>query len=151
MKKITTLLIAVALVAISASATVNVHVRTTTGDVPYLYVWDGAGVQLNGEWPGTIMDETSTSTTDDGLVWFTQSFDADAINIIFNDGQDPITQTSDIRGVTGDAYYIFDIEEGEYEDVTSTYVEVTEFDPNTLPEGVVFVENLECTVAMADA
>ena len=151
MKKITTLLIAIALVAISASATVNVHVRTTTGDVPYLYVWDGAGVQLNGEWPGTIMDETSTSTTDDGLVWFTQSFDADAINIVFNDGNDPIIQTADIRGVTGDAYYIFDIEEGEYEDVTSTYVEVSEFDPSTLPEGVVFVEGKEFAYFVAPA
>ena len=44
MKKITTLLIALACVAITANATVTVNVRTSTGDAPYHYVWDGAGI-----------------------------------------------------------------------------------------------------------
>lgn len=142
MKKITTLLLAFAFVAISASA-VTINVRTTTGDAPYLYVWDGAGTALNGGWPGTLMDETQTYVTVDGKVWFTQTFDAEAINIIFNDGQDPITQTEDIRGITETAFFTFDPEEGTYEDVTSTYITPTGFDVNTLPAGVVFVEGKE--------
>ena len=142
MKKITTLLLACAFVAISASA-VTVNVRTTTGDVPYLYVWDGAGVALNGGWPGSLMSATQTNVTSDGKVWFTQTFDAEAINIVFSDGGDPAIQTSDICGVTEVAYFVVDLEEGEYEDVTTDYYTPTEFDVNTLPAGVVFVEGKE--------
>ena len=147
MKKFFTLFFAVALFAISASATVTINVRTTTGDAPFLYVWDGAGTALNDEWPGTLMDATHVYTTVDGKVWFTQTFEEDAINIIFNDGGidgvEPFVQTADIRGVTGTAFFVFDIEEGEYEDVTSTYITDTGFDVNTLPNTVVYVEGKE--------
>ena len=152
MKKITTLLLATLFMAIIANATVTVNVRTTTGDVPFLYVWNGAGTPLNGEWPGTEMDENQTyTTTVDGKVWFTQSFDEDAINVIFNDGGDPTIKTDDIMGVTETVFYIFDPEEGEYEDVTSTYVTQTDFDVNSLPAGVVFVEGKEFAYFVAPA
>lgn len=150
MKKITTLLLAIAFVAINASANVTINVRTTTGDAPYLYVWNGAGTALNGGWPGTMMDETQTYTTNiDGLVWFTQSFeDEDAINLVFNDGGiddegSGAIQSEDIRGVTGTAFFVYDIEEGECQDVTDTYITPTGFDVSTLPSGVVFVEGKE--------
>ena len=144
MKRITTLLFVLACVALSSSATVTVNVRTATGLPPFLYVWDGGGNKLNGEWPGTMMDVDQTyTTTVDGKVWFTQTFDEDAINIVFNDGNDPIIQTADIRGVTGTAFFVFDDEEGEYEDVTSTYITDTGFDVNTLPSTVVYVEGKE--------
>ncbi len=147
MKKISTLLIAIACVAITANASVTVNVRTSTGDAPYLYVWDGAGTQLNGAWPGTQMDETQTYITVDGLVWYTQTFDEDAINIIFNDGgidgEEPFVQTSNIMGVTETNFYIFDPEEGGYEDVTSNYITPTGFDINTLPNTVVYVDGKE--------
>lgn len=152
MKKITTFLFLMAFVAVSASAAVTINVRTTTGDAPYLYAWDGAGTALNGSWPGTLMNATQTTTTSDNKVWFTQTFNADAINIIFNNGdEDLMVQTKDIKGVTGTAYYTFDIEEGEYEDVTSTYVHVDEFDPSTLPEGVVYVDGKEFAYFVAPA
>ena len=152
MKKILTLLFTIAFMAISASATVTINVRTTTDDAPYLYAWDGAGTALNGGWPGTLMDATQTyTTTVDGKVWFTQTFDAEAINIIFNDGGDPTIKTDDIMGVTETAFYVFDPEEGEYEDVTSTYVTQTDFDVNTLPAGVVFVEGKEFAYFVAPA
>ncbi len=147
MKKITTLLITLACLAITANATVTVNVRTSTGEPPYLYVWDGAGTQLNGAWPGTLMDATQTYVTVDGLVWYTQTFEEDAINIIFNDGgidgEEPFVQTSNIMGVTETNFYLFDPEEGEYEDVTSTYITPTGFDINTLPNTVVYVEGKE--------
>ena len=148
MKKISTLLLIIACVAVTASATVTINVRTTTGEAPFLYTWGGAS---NGEWPGTIMDEDITSTTDDGLVWFTQEFNCDALNLIFNDGGDPVIKTEDIMGITGTAYFTFDPEEGEYENVTSTYVEVHEFDPATLPEAVVWVEGKEFAYFVAPA
>ncbi|MBR5085841.1 MAG: hypothetical protein IKX31_02400, partial [Muribaculaceae bacterium] len=79
MKRFFTLLFALAFLSMGANATVTINVRTTTGDAPCLYVWNGAGTALNGEWPGTIMDEEQTYTTNiDGKVWFTQSFDEDA-------------------------------------------------------------------------
>ena len=143
MKRITTLIFVLACLALGASATVTINVRTTTGDAPFLYVWNGAGTALNGEWPGTEMDATQTYVTVDGKVWLTQTFDEDAINIIFNDGFDPAIQTSNIMGVTGTAFFTFDPEEGEYEDVTSTYITDSGFDVNTLPSTVVFVEGKE--------
>ena len=152
MKKNTTLLLATLFMAIIANATVTVNVRTTTGDVPFLYVWNGAGTPLNGEWPGTLMDATQTyTTTVDGKVWFTQSFDADVISIIFNDGKDPIMQTDDINGVTGTAFFTFDPEDGSFVDVTSTYITDTGFDVNTLPAGVVYVEGKEFAYFVAPA
>ncbi len=152
MKKILTLLFTIAFMAISASATVTINVRTTTDDAPYLYAWDGAGTALNGGWPGTLMDATQTyTTTVDGKVWFTQTFDADVISIIFNDGKDPIMQTDDINGVTGTAFFTFDPEDGSFVDVTSTYITDTGFDVNTLPAGVVYVEGKEFAYFVAPA
>lgn len=147
MKKITTLLIAIVCLAITANATVTVNVRTSTGEPPYLYVWDGAGTALNGAWPGTLMDATQTYVTVDGLVWYTQTFEEDAINIIFNDGgidgEEPFVQTDDINGVYGTAYFTFDPEEGEWADVTSTYITEDGFDSATLPSTVVYVQGKE--------
>lgn len=147
MKKITTLLFAITCLAIAANATVTINVRTNTGDAPYLYAWDGAGNAINGTWPGTLMDATQTYVTVDGLVWYTQTFEEDAINIVFNDGgidgEEPFVQTSDIRGVTETNFYIFNIEEGDYEDVTSNYITPTGFDINTLPNTVVYVDGKE--------
>ncbi len=148
MKKIITLLIAIACVAIASSATVTINVRTTTGDAPYLYVWDGAGNPLNGTWPGTLMDATQTyTTTSDGLVWFTQTFDEEIVNIIFNDGgidgEEPFVQTSNIMAVMDAGFYVFDPEEGGYQDVTSTYITSSGFDINTLPNTVVYVDGKE--------
>ena len=146
MKKIFFLIMAFA-IALIGNATVTVNVRTTTGIAPYLYVWDGAGVAINGYWPGTQMDATQTYVTVDGKVWFTQTFDEDAINIILNDGGvnglDPFIQTNSIYSVTGTAFYTFDPEDGEFEDVTSAYVVISEFDPKTLPGTVVYVEGKE--------
>ncbi|MBP5687412.1 MAG: starch-binding protein [Muribaculaceae bacterium] len=148
MKKITTLLIALFCVAIAANATVTINVRTTTGDAPFLYAWNGAGTALNGAWPGTQMDEAQTYVTVDGLVWLTQTFEEDAINIIFNDGGldeegTGAIQTDNIMGVTETAFYVFDPEEGEFTDVTSTYITPTGFDINTLPSTVVYVAGKE--------
>ncbi len=153
MKKITTLLIALACVAMAANATVTINVRTSTGTAPFIYAW--VGDPVNGEWPGTQMNPSQTSTTEDGLVWFTQDFDYDAINIVLNDGgidgEEPFVQTQDLLGITGTVYYIFDPEEGGFEDVTGNYIEIQEFDPSTLPSEVVFVEGKEFAYFVAPA
>ncbi len=156
MKKSVILFLTIAFFAISARASVTINVRTTTGDAPYLYVWDGGGSQLNGAWPGTLMDKTQTyTTTSDGLVWFTQTFDEEIINVIFNDGgidgEEPFVQTSNIMGVMDTGFYVFDIEEGGYEDVTSTYITPTGFDINTLPNTVVYVPGKEFAYFIAPA
>ena len=147
MKKITTLLFAITCLAIAANATVTINVRTTTGEPPYLYAWGDAG-ELNGNWPGTLMDATLTyTTTVDGKVWFTQTFEEDVINIIFNDGgidgEEPFVQTADINGVYGTGFFTFDPEEGEWADVTSTYITEDGFDATTLPSTVVYVQGKE--------
>ncbi len=88
---------------------------------PHLYSWtyfDGVNVILNGDWPGTTM--TETRTTSDGTVWWTKRFDTDydSINIIFNAGNSQ-HQTTNIEGLTpGNHYFIYDGNK-TYHDVTS--------------------------------
>ena len=90
---------------------------------PHLYSWtyfDGVNVILNGDWPGTTM--TETRTTSDGTVWWTKRFetDYDSINIIFNAGNSQ-HQTTNIEGLTpGNHYFIYDGNK-TYHDVTSQY------------------------------
>ena len=88
---------------------------------PYLYSWTYAGGHnyvLNGNWPGTLM--TETLTTSDGTVWWTKRFDTefDTINIIFNAGNSQ-HQTTNIEGLTpGKHYFIYDGDK-TYQDVTN--------------------------------
>ena len=71
MKKITTLLLAVAFMAISANASVTINVRTTTGDTPYLYAWETEGSILTSAWPGTKM---TTKRTIGGQEFYYKTF-----------------------------------------------------------------------------
>ena len=88
---------------------------------PYLYSWTYAGGHnyvLNGNWPGTLM--TETQTTSNGTVWWTKRFDTefDTINIIFNAGNSQ-HQTTNIEGLTpGKHYFIYDGDK-TYQDVTN--------------------------------
>ena len=90
---------------------------------PFLYSWiylNGHNNVLNGNWPGTQM--TETKTTSDGTVWWTHRFDVDydAINIIFNAGNSQ-HQTPNIEGLTtGNHYFIYDGNK-TYQDVTDQY------------------------------
>ena len=88
---------------------------------PYLYSWtyvNGHNYVLNGNWPGTLM--TETQTTSNGTVWWTKRFDTefDTINIIFNAGNSQ-HQTTNIEGLTpGKHYFIYDGDK-TYQDVTN--------------------------------
>lgn len=90
---------------------------------PYLYAWvylNGHNNVLNGNWPGSLM--TETRTTSDGKVWWTQRFDTeyDAINIIINAGSSR-RQTPNIEGLPpGNHYFIYDGNKS-YEYVTNLY------------------------------
>lgn len=90
---------------------------------PHLYSWmyfNGDNYILNGDWPGELM--TETTTTPDGVTWWTQRIttDLDAINIIFNAGSSR-NQTSDINNLhRGRHYFIYDGNK-TYEDVTEQY------------------------------
>ena len=88
-------------------------------DEPYLYVWDVTGTPMNGEWPGTKMTDTFTSSN--GTRWFTTTLASlGDINIIFNAGNDQL-KTRDITGVTqGTHYFYFDGFSG-CDEVTADY------------------------------
>ena len=76
---------------------------------PHLYVWDEYGTPLNGDWPGNEMTETKSV---EGTTYYAQTFKAESINAILNDGTfDGIvgeTQTADITGITADIYLNYD-------------------------------------------
>ena len=75
----------------------TIYVKSATA--PYLYVWDGAGGEPNGAWPGAQM------TQKDGDYWV-KSFTQAPINIIFNNGSGG--QTSDIENISGNCYFTYD-------------------------------------------
>lgn len=82
----------------NTSEGVTIYCKATSA--PYLYSWEDSGTQHNGDWPGTKM---TTSTTIDGVKWWTYTYDVKPINIIFNDGNG--AQTADIKGLTSDSYF----------------------------------------------
>lgn len=59
-----------------------------SGDM-HIYAWDSSN-ELSGGWPGTIV-------TAGGNGWYSYTFDADSVNVIFNNGN---YQTIDIEDVT---------------------------------------------------
>ena len=78
----------------------TIYVKSATA--PYLYVWDGAGGEPNGAWPGAQM------TQKDGDYWVA-SFEQAPLNAIFhnNPGGDS-NQTGNIEGLSGDNYFTYD-------------------------------------------
>ena len=101
----------------------GIVINVQCDEAPHLYAWayvNGHNNVLNGNWPGSLM--TETRTTSDGTVWWTQRFDVDfeTINIIFNAGNSQ-HQTQNIENLTpGNHYFIYDGNKS-YEDVTSQY------------------------------
>ncbi|MBM6993977.1 MAG: starch-binding protein [Prevotella sp.] len=100
---------------IDPSAAITVYVKASTA--PNLYAWtteSGTVNVLNGAWPGTALTTSTTIGTD---TWYTYATtEASSLNVIFNNGS---SQTSDITGITSDAYFIYDGTTG-YEDVTDS-------------------------------
>lgn len=68
-----------------------------------MYAWADAG-KLLGEWPGKKLADLE-STEIDGRKFYYSTFDAESVNVIFNNGS---AQTGDITGITGDVYYEYD-------------------------------------------
>ena len=110
----------------------DITVHINAAKAPYLYVWSGSSNILSSVWPGDKLSQTTT--TADGKVWYTATFNAANINLVVNDGAG--VQTTDISGVSSDIYLIFN-SDGSYQDVTSAY------DSNattTLPECAQYID-----------
>ena len=113
------------------SGKTTVYVKASSA--PHLYAWymDGeTAVELNGAWPGTQLTQQS-----DG--YWLASFDAAAINIIFNDGVGGtvgVNQTENIEGISGDNYFTYD-GAGSYTKEGSTSIDsvpTVEFQTNNI-------------------
>ena len=84
----------------------NYTIYVKASAAPNLYVWtnDANQTKLNGVWPGTKMSNQKYIGTE--LYYYTTvTTTASSINCIFNNGS---SQTTDITGITGDAYYSYD-------------------------------------------
>lgn len=87
---------------VDPNAGITVYVKANSA--PYLYVWDDSKNEYNGAWPGKKMENQESV---EGVPYWYQTFDkVDAINIIFNNGND--VKTADITGVSSDTYYSYD-------------------------------------------
>ena len=94
-------------------STVTVYVKAATA--PYLYVWDDSNNALNGAWPGTQLTQKS------GDYWV-YTYDADHINIQFNNGQSGDTNKSwDVTGVSGESYFTYNGTNSHSSDNHATY------------------------------
>ncbi len=82
----------------------TIHVIEYYANQPTLYVWDSTG-NLNGDFPGTLMNQTETSAA--GETWYYKSFSttASTINAIASLGGSS-SQTADITGIAPGDYYI---------------------------------------------
>lgn len=84
----------------------NYTIYVKASAAPNLYVWtnDKNETKLNGGWPGTKMSNQKYIGNE--LYYYTTvTTTASSINCIFNNGS---SQTADINGITGDAYYSYD-------------------------------------------
>ena len=141
MKKLYSLILMAAIVAISASAKVEVYVQTTNGEAPYIWTW-GTDVDLNGglSWPGN-QQLTEKKKTSDGKEWFYKAFDVDMMSLLFLSDLDLQIQSPDYNGVITCGYYIFDPEMGDCEDVTDTYYKRPDYDLTKIPKEVKFLKD----------
>lgn len=93
---------------------INVYVKAT--NAPYVYAWSGTGTLLSAAWPGDLV--TKTTSTPDGIKWYTTTYNASSFNIVLNNGDG--SQTADITGITRDIYLQYNGSTG-YTDLTSQY------------------------------
>lgn len=142
MKKLYSLILMAAIVAISASAKVEIYVQTTTGNAPYMWTWGGDQEFKSGEtWPTDAVPVTEKKKTSDGKEWFYKSYDTEILSFLFlgNDLELAI-QSGNYEGVTVCGYYIFDDELGDCEDVTETYYKRPDYDLTKIPKEVKYLD-----------
>ncbi|MBM6993978.1 MAG: starch-binding protein [Prevotella sp.] len=121
------------------AAGISVYVKASSA--PYLYVWSeetGSVVQLNGTWPGTLMNTTTTVNGTTYYVFTTTA--ASTINVIMSDGSG---QTADITDITADTYYQYD--GGTSYSVVDPNAQDTELLLDDADEVSVFFENSSFT------
>ena len=102
-----------------SARSITVYVMDHDEGAPYLYEWNG-GSQINGGWPGALMDENNKVSFADGTTWYKQTFSASSINVIvtFNNGN----QSPNIENVKDDIYIsYYKNDNKKYADYTSLY------------------------------
>ena len=83
---------------VDPNAVITVYVTAPGGG--NLYAWNGTTEYL-GKWPGKAFSQLETVDIE-GTKYYYAYFSAESVNVIFNDGSG---QTSDITGITEDAYF----------------------------------------------
>ncbi|MBQ8713292.1 MAG: hypothetical protein IJ551_10825 [Prevotella sp.] len=130
MKKFFTLL-ALTVMAMTAQAAITIYVKCATA--PYIWSWSASdGVDYNvGDWPGTNQLTATYTHPDTQETFWTYTFPESVtkISFLFNDGASTGTkQTSDIKEVTTERWFILSWDDGEGNivctDVTADYSDV---------------------------
>lgn len=138
MKKIFTLLF-MCVLAISAQAKITIYVQSETA--PFLWTWGAVGGTFDnvGDWPGTLQFTETYTHPDTGDSFWMYSFPEEItqISFLFNNGDPADTkQTSDVKDVSSDRYFILSWDDGEgsvsLQDVTEDYTEIPDAQVSTL-------------------
>lgn len=138
MKKIFTLLF-MSVLAIAAQAKITIYVQCDTA--PFLWTWGAAGGTFDnvGDWPGTLQMTEKYTHPDTGDVFWMYSFpdEITQISFLFNNGDAANTkQTSDVKDITSDRYFILSWDDGDgnvsLQDVTEDYTEIPDAEVKTL-------------------
>jgi hypothetical protein len=129
MKKTFTLML-MCLLAIAAQAKITIYVQCETA--PFLWTWEPKGGTFDnvGDWPGALQFTEKYTHPDTGETFWMYAFpdEITQISFLFNNGETPTKQTTDLSGVTSDRYFILAWDDGEgnvsLKDITEDYIEV---------------------------
>jgi alpha-amylase len=114
---------------------ITFYVHSYTGAAPYLYIWDAAGNNYNGSFPGKAL----TQTTSDG--WYTITVDSysSSVNCIVSYGSNT-NQSDNITGITNEAWITITSADCKTYDIVKTTVAESYYD--TLKKETRKVKNL---------
>ena len=103
MKKLT-LLFAMLFAFVSLKSFADITIYVSGSSSAYMWAWDGDNNNLFTEsWPGKQFSKLSSTTVDETSYYY-YTFSVDEVNVIFSDSDG---QTSNISGITADAYFIY--------------------------------------------
>ena len=109
-----------------ATTGINIYVKTSMNNAN-VWAWTSEGSVTGNTWPGKAISSLNKVTVND-IEWYCLHVDADAVNVIFNNGNSGFENQTTIIPVTRDAFFIYpnsDLTTYKYA-AADTYIDVTE-------------------------
>ena len=127
---------------VDPNAVITIYVDAPNGG--NMYAWNGSTEFLGG-WPGKAFSSMDKEVID-GKTYYNYSFDAESVNLIFNNGS---AQTGDIQGITETSFFRYEggTSYTKLDNVSVTKAPAVTFSPNG---GTFRTETQAVTIALND-